>query len=60
MKLIKQKGRDYGNKEYFKYILVMPNKLIEKLSWKGGEDLEAEIKGEKVIIKKNIEQTQKN
>ena len=38
----------------------MPNKLIEKLSWKGGEDLEAEIKGEKVIIKKNIEQTQKN
>ncbi len=53
MRLIKQKGRDYGEKEYFKYILVVPNKIIQALGWKGGEDLEAEIKGEKLVIEKD-------
>lgn len=53
MRLIKQHGRKYGDKDYFKYILVVPNKLIEKLKWKGGEDLEAEIKDNKLIIEKD-------
>tara|TARA_Y100000310_G_C20112599_1_gene547815 strand:+ start:274 stop:435 length:162 start_codon:yes stop_codon:yes gene_type:complete len=53
MKLIKQKGRDYGDKSYFKYILVVPNKLIAKLGWKGGEDLEAEVKDKKLIIEED-------
>ena len=53
MKLIKQKGREYEGKEYFKYLIVVPNKLIEKLGWKGGEDLEAEVKGDKLIIEKD-------
>ena len=53
MKLIKQKGRDYGDKEYFKYLLVVPNKLIKILGWKGGEELEADVKADKLIIKKD-------
>ena len=53
MKLIKQKGRDYGEKEYFKYLVVIPNKLIQKLGWKGGEELEAEIKKDKLIIEED-------
>jgi len=53
MRLIKQFGRKYGDKNYFKYILVIPNKIIEKLGWKGGEDLEAEIKKDKLIIEKD-------
>ncbi len=53
MRLIKQKGRDYGDKEYFKFIVVIPNKIIEKLGWKGGEDLEAEVKGDKIVIEKD-------
>lgn len=52
MRLIKQKGRDYGDTEYFKYIVVIPNKLIKSLGWKGGEDLEAEVKGDKLVIEK--------
>ena len=52
MKLIKQKGRVYEGKEYFKYILVLPNKLIEKLGWKGGEHLKVDIKKDKIVIEK--------
>ncbi|MBI2577083.1 hypothetical protein HYV84_07765 [Candidatus Woesearchaeota archaeon] len=51
MRLIKQKGRDYGDKEYFKFLVVVPNKLIHKLGWKGGEDLEANVKDSKLVIK---------
>ena len=32
---------------------VDPNKLIEKLGWKGGEDLEAEVKDKKLIIEED-------
>ena len=53
MRLIKQSGRKYEDKEYFKYILVVPNKLIEKLGWKGGEELEAEVKDKKLIIEED-------
>lgn len=53
MRLIKQKGRDYGEKEYFKFLVVIPNKLIQKLGWKGGEDLEADVKDDKLVIKKD-------
>ena len=53
MKLIKQKGRIYEGKEYFKYLIVVPNKLVEKLKWKGGEELEAEVKGKKLVIERD-------
>ena len=52
MRLVKQKSRDYGDKEYFKFCVVIPQKIIEKLGWKGGEDLGAEIKGDKLVIEK--------
>ena len=53
MRLIKQHGREYQGKDYFKFIVVIPNKIIEKLGWRGGEDLEAEVKGDKLIIEKD-------
>ena len=52
MRLIKQHGRKYVEKDYFKYIVVIPNKIIERLGWKGGEDLDIEVKKGKVIIEK--------
>ena len=52
MRLIKQKGRDYGTKEYFKFLVIIPNKLIQRLGWKGGEDLEVDVKDNKLLIKK--------
>jgi len=52
MKVIKQKSRDYENKEYFKYIVVIPNKEIKELGWKGGEELKVEVKRKSLIIEK--------
>jgi len=53
MRLIKQHGRKYHETDYYKYIVVIPNKDIKKLGWKGGEELETEVKGNKLIIEKD-------
>lgn len=53
MKLQKQLSRKYGDKEYVKYVIVVKPKYIEKLGWKVGEELEAEVKGKKLIIEKD-------
>ena len=52
MKLQKQLSRKYGDKEYAKYVIVIKPNHIEKLGWKDGEELDAEVKGEKLIIEK--------
>ncbi len=53
MYLQKQLSKRIGDKEYSKYVIVVPSKLIEKLGWKGNEELEAEIKKGKLIIEKD-------
>ncbi len=53
MRLQSQKSREYKEKEYNKFWIVIPNKLIEKLGWKTGEDLEAEVKKGKLVIEKD-------
>ncbi len=50
MRLLKQKSREYKGKEYEKYWVIIPNKVIKKLGWKEGQDLEAEVKNKKLII----------
>ncbi len=50
MKLQKQTTRKVGNKEYAKWVAVLPAKLIEKLGWKEGDELEPTIDGKKLII----------
>ncbi|MBS3081007.1 AbrB/MazE/SpoVT family DNA-binding domain-containing protein [Candidatus Pacearchaeota archaeon] len=53
MKLQSQISRKYGEKEYRKYWVVISEKLVKKLGWKRGEDLEAEVKGDKLVIEKD-------
>ncbi|MBW2984764.1 AbrB/MazE/SpoVT family DNA-binding domain-containing protein [Candidatus Woesearchaeota archaeon] len=53
MKLQKQLSRKYGDKKYAKYVIVIKPKLIDKLGWKDGEELEAEVKKGKLIIEKD-------
>lgn len=53
MRLQKQLSRKYEGKEYAKYVLVVKPKLIEKLGWEDGEELEANVKGDKLIIEKD-------
>ena len=52
MRLIPQKSRVYKGKAYYKFFIVIPSKIIKKLGWKGGEELEAETKKDKLIIEK--------
>lgn len=53
MKLQKQLSRKYGDKDYAKYVLVIKPKYIEQLGWKEGQELEAEVKGDKLVIEKD-------
>ncbi len=52
MKLQSQVSRKYGDTEYLKSWIVIPNKLLKLLNWKTGEELEGEAKDGKLIIKK--------
>ena len=47
------KSREYKGKNYHKHWVVIPNSLIDKVGWKEGQDLEAEIKNGKIVISKN-------
>ncbi len=53
MRLLSQKSREYKGTEYKKHWVIIPNDLIAKLKWKAGDELEAEVKGEKLIIEKD-------
>jgi bifunctional DNA-binding transcriptional regulator/antitoxin component of YhaV-PrlF toxin-antitoxin module len=50
MRLTKRVGRKIDDKTYYKYDVVIPTKDIEKLGWKGGEELKRTVKGKKLIL----------
>jgi len=52
MKLQKQLSRKVGDIEYVKWVLVIPPNMIEELKWREGQELEAEVKENKLIVKK--------
>lgn len=51
MKLQRQLSRMVGDTYYPKWTIVIPPDLIRQAGWKAGQDLEAEIKGRKIILK---------
>jgi len=53
MRLQKQLSNRINGKDYDKYVIVIKPKYIEKLGWKAGEELEAEVKKGKLIIEKD-------
>jgi len=53
MKLSSTKTREYKGKSYQKYFIIIPNKIIKKLKWKTGQELDADIKDNKLIIEKD-------
>lgn len=52
MKLQSQISREYKGEKYEKSWVVIPQDLLKELGWKTGQELEAEVKDEKLIIKK--------
>lgn len=54
MQLQKRLSRAYKGKEYPKWIITIPPKLVKLLGWKEGQELEAENKGSELILKKKV------
>mgnify|MGYP001583841867 CR=1 FL=1 len=52
MRLQKQVSREYQGTKYEKFWVVVPLKIIKSLGWKAGQELEAEVKEENLIVKK--------
>lgn len=52
MKLQKQLSRKYGGKEYPKWVVVIPPETIDEAGWKDGDNLQVDIKGDKLILKR--------
>ena len=52
MKLQKQLSRKVGDKEYSKYVAVIPPEAVEKSGFKEGEELKADAEKGKITIRR--------
>lgn len=52
MKLQSQVSREYKGTKYEKFWVVLPSKLVEKLGWKSGQELNGDVKNGKLTIQK--------
>ncbi len=52
MKLLQQEHSEYNGKKYYKNWVIIPQKIIEQLGWKKGDELEPNVKGNKLEINK--------
>jgi antitoxin component of MazEF toxin-antitoxin module len=50
MRLQRQTSRKVGNKEYSKYVIIVPPDRIDKLGWHEGEELTDQVQGKKLVI----------
>jgi hypothetical protein len=51
MKLQKQLSQRRGSKVYYKYLLIIPSELVEKLEWLENQELTAETRGRALTMK---------
>lgn len=55
MKLCSRISRKYKEKDYIKYWIILPNKIISELNFKKGDILDHKlVKGKLIISKRNI------
>ena len=52
MKLQSQISREYKGTKYEKFWIVLPSKMVKKLGWKTGTELDADINSKKLIVQK--------
>ena len=52
MKLQSQISREYKGIKYEKFWIVLPSKLVKKLKWKSGIELDADVNNDKLIVRK--------
>jgi len=53
MRLLSTKSREYKGKEYRKYLVILPSKLVKALGWTEGDELEASEKNGKLVVGKS-------
>ena len=53
MKLQKQLSRKVGTTSYDKWVVVIPNEKIKEAGWNEGIELDIDIKGDKMTIKRS-------
>lgn len=52
MKLQKHFAKKIGDKKYFKYVVVIPEKEIKEAGFKEGDELRVEVKKEELKLRK--------
>ena len=52
MKIEKVKSREYKNKAYYKYRIIIPSEILKKSGFKEGDELEAEAKKGEIKLKR--------
>ena len=52
MKIQKQLSKKRGDKIYYKNVVVIPDDVLEKAGFKGGEELEVEAKKGELKLKR--------
>ena len=50
MKLQKQVSKKNGRQEFFKYVIVLPNKTVTELGWQRGEDLVFNVTSGRLLL----------
>jgi bifunctional DNA-binding transcriptional regulator/antitoxin component of YhaV-PrlF toxin-antitoxin module len=54
VKLQKQLSRKTQDREYPKWVIVIPPKVVEKLGWEEGEVLRQEVRNNKLILQSEV------
>lgn len=50
-KVLSRRDKDL-NREYYRYDITLPNELVYELDWKNTKELDYEIRGKELRIKK--------
>jgi len=53
MKLQRQVAYKYKEKTHYKYVIVIPQDIIEELKWNEGQELKTTISDSQLVIEKN-------
>lgn len=59
MKLQKQVSRRTGEKVYAKWIVTIPEEVVNALNWKQGMELKSEVSGEGLVLSSDESKTKK-
>lgn len=50
MKLQRQVAYKYKDKIHYKYVIIVPQNLVNNLGWEAGQELKLEIRDTKLVI----------